>query len=86
MTSIIRGTDEVTLCFFGDSSSNQETFHESLNMAAAWKLPVVYLCENNHYGVSTEIHRVTNTDTLSVRAKAYDMPGVTVDGCDVLAV
>ncbi len=86
MASKIKGTDEVTLCFFGDSASNQGTFHESINMAAAWKLPVVYLCENNHYGVSTEIHRVTNTENLSVRAKAYDIPGVTVDGCDVLAV
>ena len=86
MASKIKGTDEVTLCFFGDSASNQGTFHESINMAAAWKLPVVYLCENNHYGVSTEIHRVTNTENLSVRAKAYDIPGVTVDGSDVLAV
>lgn len=79
-------TDDVTLCFFGDAASNQGTFHESLNMAAAWKLPVVYVCENNHYGVSTEIHRVTNTDSIAVRAKAYDIPSVTVDGCDVLAV
>ena len=86
MASKIKGTDEVTLCFFGDSASNQGTFHESINMAAAWKLPVVYLCENNHYGVSTEIHRVTNMENLSVRAKAYDIPGVTVDGSDVLAV
>ena len=86
MASKIKGTDEVTLCFFGDSASNQGTFHESINMAAAWKLPVVYLCENNHYGVSTEIHRVTNTDSIAVRAKSYDIPGVTVDGCDVLAV
>ena len=80
------GTDDVTLCFFGDAASNQGTFHESINMAAAWKLPVVYVCENNHYGVSTEIHRVTNTDSIAVRAKSYDIPGVTVDGCDVLAV
>lgn len=86
MASKILGTDEVTLCFFGDGASNQGTFHESINMAAAWKLPVVYLLENNHYGVSVEIHRITNTENLSVRAKAYDIPGVTVDGCDVLEV
>lgn len=86
LTSKIKGTDEVTLCFFGDGASNQGTFHESINMAAAWKLPVVYLCENNHYGVSTEIHRVTNTEDIAVRAKAYDIPGVTVDGSDVLQV
>ncbi len=76
----------VTVCFFGDAASNQGTFHESLNMAAAWKLPVVYVIESNHYGVSTEIHRVTNTPNLSVRAKAYDMPGKTVDGNDPVLV
>ncbi len=86
LASKIRGTDEVTLCFFGDSASNQGTFHESLNMAAAWHLPVVYLCENNQYGVSVDIHTVTNTDTIAVRAQAYDIPGVTVDGNDPLTV
>jgi pyruvate dehydrogenase E1 component alpha subunit len=86
LASKIKGTDEVTLCFFGDSASNQGVFHESINMAATWKLPVVYLCINNGYGVSTSITSVTNTDTISVRAKAYDIPGVTVDGNDVLTV
>ncbi|MCC8166471.1 MAG: thiamine pyrophosphate-dependent dehydrogenase E1 component subunit alpha [Planctomycetes bacterium] len=82
----IRGTDEVTLCYFGDSASNQGTFHESINMAAAWTLPVVFFCENNGYGVSVPIGKVTNTDTIAVRARAYDIPGSTVDGADVLAV
>lgn len=86
LASKVKGTDEVTLCFFGDSASNQGTFHESINMAAAWKLPVVYLCENNGYGVSVPIHKVTNTDTIAVRAIAYNIPGKTVDGNDVLAV
>jgi len=86
LTSKIRGTDEVTLAFFGDSASNQGTFHESINMAAAWKLPVVYLCENNQYGVSVNIHTVTNTETIAVRAKGYDIPGVTVDGNNPLEV
>ena len=86
LTSKIKGTDEVTACFFGDGASNQGTFHESMNMAAAWGLPVVYICENNHYGVSTEIHRVTKTENIAQRAAAYDIPGVTVDGCDVLKV
>lgn len=72
----------VTVCFFGDGASNQGVFHESLNMAAAWHLPVVYVIESNRYAVSTEIHRVTNTEFLSVRAKAYNMPGKTVDGND----
>jgi TPP-dependent pyruvate/acetoin dehydrogenase alpha subunit len=86
LASKIKKTSEVTLVFFGDAASNQGTFHESINMAAAWKLPVVYLCENNEYGVSVNIHTVTNTANLSVRAKGYDIPGKTVDGNDVLAV
>ncbi len=84
--SKLRGDNSVSVAYFGDGASNQGTFHESLNMAAAWKLPVVYVLENNQYGVSTNIHRVTNTEHLSVRAAAYDIPGVTVDGMDVLAV
>ncbi|QIQ20571.1 thiamine pyrophosphate-dependent dehydrogenase E1 component subunit alpha [Zophobihabitans entericus] len=86
LASKIMGTDEVTMCFFGDAAANQGTFHEAINMAAAWKLPVVFLCENNGYGVSVAIQGVTNTETIAVRAKAYDIPGVTVDGSDVLNV
>lgn len=76
----------VTLCFFGDAAANQGTFHEAINMAAAWDLPVIYLCENNKYGVSTEISRVTNNEFISERAAAYNIPGVTVNGNDVLEV
>lgn len=87
LTSKIRGTDEVTMVFFGDAASNQGTFHEAINMAAAWKLPVVYLCENNQYGVSVNINTVTNTDSIATRAKAYNIPGVTVeDGNNPLEV
>ncbi len=86
LTSKIRGTKEVTVAFFGDAASNQGTFHESINMAAAWKLPVVYLCENNNYGVSVNIHNVTNNANIAERARAYNIPGVTVDGNDPLAV
>lgn len=86
LASRILGDKHVTLCFFGDSASNQGTFHEAINMAAAWKLPVVFLCENNGYGVSVPIRKVTNTKDIAVRAKAYDIPGETVDGGDVLAV
>ena len=82
----VKKTSDVTLAFFGDAASNNGTFHESINMAAAWKLPVVYLCENNEYGVSVNIHTVTNTDNIAIRAKAYDIPGRTVDGNDVIAV
>jgi pyruvate dehydrogenase E1 component alpha subunit len=80
------GDDAVTLCFFGDAAANQGTFHEAINMGAAWDLPVIYLCENNKYGVSTDISRVTNNEHISERAAAYNIPGVTVDGNDVLAV
>ncbi len=76
----------VTVCFFGDGASNQGVFHESINMAATWHLPVVYVIESNRYAVSTEIHRVTNTEFLSVRAKAYNIPGKTVDGNDPVVV
>lgn len=81
-----RGTDQVTLAFFGDSASNEGTFHESLNMAAAWNLPIVYIIENNLYGISVDIRRVTREYQLSKRAVGYGMPGVTVDGNDVFAV
>ena len=70
----------------GDSATNEGTFHESINMAAAWKLPCIYVIENNLYGISVDIRDVTNTPDLAVRAKAYDIPGVVVDGMDVTAV
>lgn len=82
----IRGTDQVTVAFFGDAASNQGTFHESINMAAAWKLPVVYVCENNLYGISVSIRKVTNTKDLATRAMAYNIPGIVVNGNDVLEV
>ena len=82
----VRGTDQVTVAFFGDAASNQGTFHESINMAAAWKLPVVYVCENNLYGISVDIRKVTNTKDLAIRASAYDIPGVIINGNDVLEV
>jgi len=82
LASKIYGDKHITMCMFGDSASNQGTFHEAINMAAAWKLPVVFFIENNSYGVSTNIHSVINTETISVRAKAYDIPGKTVDGSD----
>lgn len=86
LASKIQGKDEVSLSFFGDAASNQGVFHESINMAAAWDLPVVFLCENNGYGVSVPIHEVSNTENISTRALGYDIPGVTVDGNDPLAV
>jgi pyruvate dehydrogenase E1 component alpha subunit len=81
-----RGTDQVAVAFFGDAASNHGNFHESLNMAAAWKLPVIYVCENNLYGISVDIRKVTNTKNIADRACAYNIPGYVVDGNDVLNV
>ncbi|MCG8485678.1 MAG: thiamine pyrophosphate-dependent dehydrogenase E1 component subunit alpha [Clostridia bacterium] len=81
-----RETDQVCVCFFGDGSTNQGTFHEALNLASIWKLPVVFVCENNLYGISTNQSRHQAIKDISDRSVAYNMPGVTVDGNDVLAV
>ncbi|MCI9595925.1 MAG: pyruvate dehydrogenase (acetyl-transferring) E1 component subunit alpha [Firmicutes bacterium] len=85
-TAKYKKTDQVAVSFMGDSATNEGTFHESINMAAAWDLPCVYVIENNLYGISVDIRDVTNTPDLAVRAKAYDIPGVVVDGMDVVAV
>jgi TPP-dependent pyruvate/acetoin dehydrogenase alpha subunit len=73
----------VAACFFGDGAINEGIFHETVNMAAIWDLPVVFICENNKYGASTVIHSVMKVPTISERAAAYGIPGQTVDGNDV---
>ena len=78
--------DRVVICFFGDGASNEGTFHEALNLASIWKLPVVFLCVNNEYGMSMHVSQHVNVPDLSVRAAAYGIPGWSVDGNDVLAV
>src|SRR5512139_2285454 len=78
------GRDQVTLCFFGEAAVNIGAFHESLNMAALWKLPVIYICENNRYGMGTAIERASAIYDVSQRACAYDMANEVVDGQDVL--
>jgi pyruvate dehydrogenase E1 component alpha subunit len=82
----LRGTDQVTACFFGDGASNQGTFHEGINMAAVWKLPVLFVCENNHYAMGTHQTRDMLIENIAKRAAAYGIPGVSVDGNDVIAV
>ena len=77
---------DCVLCYFGDGAVNQGTFHESLNMAALWKLPVLFICENNHYQIGTEIHRHSAVVEVHKRACAHGMEGQRVDGMDVLAV
>ncbi|MET0986704.1 MAG: thiamine pyrophosphate-dependent dehydrogenase E1 component subunit alpha [Steroidobacteraceae bacterium] len=76
----------VALCFFGDGASSEGTFHESLNIASIWKLPVIYFCENNGYAISTPAHETISVQDIAVRAAGYGMPGHVVDGQDVLAV
>lgn len=80
------GTDRVAVSFFGDGAANEGAFHEGLNMAAIWSLPVVYVCENNLYAASTPVSAAFGIEDISDRAAAYGMPGVTVDGNDVEAV
>lgn len=84
--SKMQGNSRVTLCFFGDGASNQGTFHESLNLAAIWDLPVVYVCENNGYGELTAASEVVSVEDISMRAAGYGIPGVTVDGQQVEVV
>lgn len=82
----LQGRDQVCLCFFGDGAANLGPFHESLNMAAIWTLPVVFVCENNQYAMSFSVKRAFAIERISDRAAAYGMPGVTTDGNDLLGV
>jgi pyruvate/2-oxoglutarate/acetoin dehydrogenase E1 component/TPP-dependent pyruvate/acetoin dehydrogenase alpha subunit len=82
----MKGSDKVVLCFFGDGASNEGSFHEALNMASIWDLPVVFVCENNMYGMSVPWDSVTKLPDVASRASAYGIPGVVVDGMDALAV
>lgn len=77
---------EAVICFFGEGAANQGTFHESLNMAAMWRLPVLFVCENNRYQIGTEVHRQAAIPDIYTRACAYGMPGESADGMDVLVV
>lgn len=86
LTSKQLKTGKVVICFFGDGANNEGAFHESLNMASIWKLPVVFVCENNKYGMSTSTERSTSVENISQRAAGYSMPGKTVDGNDISAV
>jgi pyruvate dehydrogenase E1 component alpha subunit len=81
-----QGTDQVTLCFFGEAAVNQGAFHESLNIAQLWKLPCIYICENNQYGMGTSLARAMSLSDIAQKACAYEMAAEFVDGMDVLAV
>lgn len=86
LSAKLRATDEIAVSFFGDATTNTGAFHESVNLASAWKLPVVYVCENNGYGVTAPTREMTNVENLADRAAAYGIPGVIVDGQDPVAV
>lgn len=86
LSAQVRGTDQASLCFFGDGATNQGTFGESINMAAVWKLPVVYFCENNGYAVTTPVSMSHGQPDIARRADGFGIPGITVDGQDVEAV
>jgi 2-oxoisovalerate dehydrogenase E1 component len=86
LSAQMRRSGQVALAFFGDGAANEGLFHEAFNMAALWKLPIVYFCENNQYGLSTPMAASTSIDRLSRRAASYGMPGETIDGNDVVAV
>ncbi len=81
-----KGTDAVTLCFFGEAAVNQGMFHESLNMAQLWKLPVIFICENNQYGMGTSQKRAMSISSIAKKAEGFGMANEFVDGMDVLAV
>jgi TPP-dependent pyruvate/acetoin dehydrogenase alpha subunit len=86
LSSKMRGTDQVAVAFFGDGATNRGSFHEGLNLAALWDLPAIFVCEDNKWAISVPKRRSTKLEDLSVRASSYGMPGVSVDGSDVLAV
>ena len=86
LTSRVKGLNRVAVAFFGDGASSQGVLHESMNLASIWKLPVIFLCENNGYAMSTPSEYGVSTTHISDRAQGYDMPGVLVDGMDVFAV
>ncbi len=86
LSAQIRGTDQVTLCFFGDGAANNGNFGEGLNVAGIWRLPVIFICENNQYNEYTPTSRVTAGPSIASRAAGYGMPGLVVDGNDAVAM
>lgn len=86
LSAKLRGTDQVTLCFFGDGASNLGRFHEGINLGAVWRLPVIYICENNLWAVSVPTSCSLAISNIADRAIGYGIPGIVVDGMDVIAV
>lgn len=87
LTQQMKGTDKIVVCFFGDGATNEGVFHEAVNMASIWKLPVIFACINNGYGISADIKKMTNVEHIYQRATAYGIPGIFVeDGNNILDV
>ncbi|MBR0603562.1 thiamine pyrophosphate-dependent dehydrogenase E1 component subunit alpha [Bacillus safensis] len=86
LTAKYRKTENVSVCFFGDGANNQGTFHEGINLAAIWKLPVIFIAENNGYGEATPFSYASSCKSIVDRAAGYNIPGIQVDGKDVMAV
>lgn len=86
LTAKLKGTNAVSVCFFGDGANNQGTFHEGINLAAIWKLPVIFVAENNGYAEATPFNYASSCTDIAQRAAGYNIPGVIVDGKDVMAV
>ena len=86
LTTKMKRLDRVVLCFLGDAATNQGTFHESLNLASIWKLPIIFFCVNNQYGMSMSVKRHVNIEDLSIRADSYGIKGVSIDGNNIIEV
>ena len=86
LSAKMKGTDRIAVSFFGDGASNEGVCHEAMNLASVWKLPIIFICENNLYGMSTHVDTSTSVQDISVRAAGYNMPGYTVDGNDVFEI
>ncbi|MGE8203747.1 pyruvate dehydrogenase (acetyl-transferring) E1 component subunit alpha [Heyndrickxia sp. NPDC080065] len=86
LTSKMKAKGYVVLCFFGDGASNEGSFHEALNLASIWNLPVVFICENNLYGMSGSVKEMTNIQNIADRASSYGIPGKVVDGTDIIEI
>ncbi|MFL5807824.1 MAG: thiamine pyrophosphate-dependent dehydrogenase E1 component subunit alpha [Roseiflexaceae bacterium] len=86
LTAKVKGTDQVTICFFGDGASNQGTTLEGMNLAGIWKLPVIFVCENNGYAETTAPQYSVSGHDIAARARGFGMPGIAVDGLDLFAV
>lgn len=86
LSTQMQGIDRVVLCFLGDGATNEGTFHESLNLASIWKLPIIFLCVNNQYGMSMPVKRSMNIDDISIRASSYGIPGEAINGNEIRGV